>query len=56
MSEKATININGSSYDFPVYRGVEGDVCIDIKSLRAESGAMMYMTDGGEIFISVWVM
>ena len=39
MSEKATININGSSYDFPVYRGVEGDVCIDIKSLRAESGA-----------------
>ena len=39
MSEKATININGLSYDFPVYRGVEGDVCIDIKSLRAESGA-----------------
>jgi len=24
--------------------------------LRAESGAMMYMTDGGEIFICAWVM
>ena len=39
MSEKATINIDGKSYDFPVYRGVEDDVCIDIKNLRGVSGA-----------------
>ena len=39
MSEKATINIDGKSHDFPVYRGVEDDVCIDIKNLRAVSGA-----------------
>ena len=39
MSEKATISIDGENYDFPVYRGVEDDVCIDIKTLRGASGA-----------------
>jgi len=39
VSDKATINIDGASYDFPVYRGVEDDVCIDIKTLRGVSGA-----------------
>ena len=38
MSEKATINIDDASYEFPVYRGVEDDVCIDIKTLRGSSG------------------
>ena len=38
MSDKATISIDGESYDFPVYRGVEDDVCIDIKTLRGASG------------------
>ena len=38
LSDKATINIDGASYDFPVYRGVEDDVCIDIKTLRGSSG------------------
>ena len=38
VSDKATINIDGASYDFPVYRGVEDDVCIDIKTLRGSSG------------------
>ena len=38
MSDKATISIDGASYDFPVYRGVENDVCIDIKALRGLSG------------------
>ena len=38
VSDKATINIDGSSYDLPVYRGVEDDVCIDIKALRGLSG------------------
>ena len=39
MSYKDTISIDGESYDFPVYRGVEDDVCIDIKTLRGASGA-----------------
>ena len=39
VSDKATISIDGKSYDFPVYRGVEDDVCIDIKTLRGVSGA-----------------
>jgi len=39
VSDKATINIDGESYEFPVYRGVEDDVCIDIKTLRGASGA-----------------
>ena len=37
MSDKATISIDGESYDFPVYKGIEGDVCIDIKNLRSLS-------------------
>ena len=39
MSENATISIDGKNYDFPVYRGVEDDICIDIKTLRGASGA-----------------
>ena len=38
VSDKATISIDGKSDDFPVYRGVEDDVCIDIKNLRGSSG------------------
>ena len=38
MTDKATINIDGNSYELPVYRGVEDDVCIDIKTLRGSSG------------------
>ena len=46
MSDKATINIDGVSYDFPVYQGIEGDVCIDIKTLRALSNGVTTIDRG----------
>ncbi|WP_276390514.1 citrate synthase [Eudoraea chungangensis] len=37
MSEKATLNINGETYDFPIVEGTENELAIDIKTLRASS-------------------
>ena len=34
MSDKATLDINGKKYDFPLIKGSENEVAIDIKSLR----------------------
>ena len=40
MSETAKIEINGNSYEFPVITGSENEKGIDIKTLRAVSGAI----------------
>lgn len=37
MSDKATLNFDGKSYDFPIVRGTEDELSIDIKTLRASS-------------------
>ncbi|MGB5319360.1 citrate/2-methylcitrate synthase, partial [Eudoraea sp.] len=34
MSEKATLNVNGETYDFPIVKGTENELAIDIKTLR----------------------
>ena len=34
MSEKATLNVNGETYDFPIVMGTENELAIDIKTLR----------------------
>jgi len=38
MSEKATLNVGGKSFEFDVITGSENETCIDIQKLRAESG------------------
>jgi len=40
MSQTATINLNGQTYELPVIEGSEGEVAIDISSFRAQSGAI----------------
>jgi citrate synthase len=36
--QKATITLEGQSYDFPVINGTEGEKAIDISALRAKTG------------------
>ena len=38
MSEKATLNYNGKSYELPVIKGTENETGLDISSLRKNSG------------------
>jgi len=38
MSEKATLNVGGKSFEFDVITGSENETCIDIQKLRSESG------------------
>ncbi len=38
MSDKATLTYGGSSYEFPVVTGTEGESAIDIRTLRARTG------------------
>lgn len=40
MSEKATLQINGEKYEFPVVEGTENELAIDIKTLRSSSGVI----------------
>jgi citrate synthase len=41
MSEKATLTVGGASYEFDVTTGSENEKCIDIETLRAQSGYIM---------------
>jgi citrate synthase len=38
MSEKATLTVDGKSFEFDVITGTENEKCIDMQSLRAETG------------------
>lgn len=38
MSDKATINLDGASYEFPIIVGTESEKAIDISKLRDQSG------------------
>ena len=40
MSEKATLKVNGKTYEFPVVEGTENELAIDIKTLRSSSGVI----------------
>lgn len=40
MSDKATLILNDKSYELPVVKGTENEIGIDIKSLRARTGAI----------------
>lgn len=38
MSDKATLEYNGKKYEFPVIKGTEDELAIDIKTLRSTTG------------------
>ncbi len=46
MSDKATIEINGKKYDFPVVVGTENEVAIDISSLRSTTDSVITLDQG----------
>jgi len=38
MADKATLQVNGQSYELPIVEGTEGEKAIDISKLRGQSG------------------
>ncbi|HNQ27881.1 MAG TPA: citrate synthase [Aquaticitalea sp.] len=46
MSEKATIEISGKKYDFPLIIGTENEVAIDISNLRSTTDSVITMDPG----------
>ncbi|MFK7833873.1 MAG: citrate synthase [Winogradskyella sp.] len=46
MSDKATLEVNGEKYEFPLLVGTENEVAIDIKSLRGATGGVITVDPG----------
>ncbi|MEO1012915.1 MAG: citrate synthase [Bacteroidota bacterium] len=46
MSDKATLGYNGKTYEFPVTKGSEDELAIDIKTLRAVTKGMITIDPG----------
>ncbi|MDD4099340.1 MAG: citrate (Si)-synthase, partial [Lentisphaeria bacterium] len=39
---KAKQEVNGKTYELPVYEGTEGEQAIDIRNLRSQTGLITY--------------
>jgi len=46
MTKKATLEIDGKKYEFPVIEGTEKELAIDIKTLRAVTGGITTLDPG----------
>ncbi|WP_299521562.1 citrate synthase [Winogradskyella sp.] len=46
MSDKATLEINGNKYEFPLIVGTENEVAIDVKTLRNATGGVITIDPG----------
>ncbi|MGB2128709.1 MAG: citrate synthase [Flavicella sp.] len=46
MSEIANLKVNGKEYEFPVLRGSENELAIDVKSLRASTSGVITLDSG----------
>jgi len=46
MSDKATLEYNGNKYEFPVIKGTENELAIDIKTLRAATNGIITIDPG----------
>ena len=46
MSDKATLEINGEKYEFPLIIGTENEVAIDVKTLRGVTGGVTTIDPG----------
>ena len=46
MSEKAILEIDGQKFEFPIVKGSEGEIAIDIKTLRAATNGVITIDPG----------
>ncbi len=46
MSKKATLEIDGKKYEFPLIQGTENEIAIDIKTLRGVTGGVTTIDPG----------
>ncbi|MRI02303.1 citrate synthase [Kriegella sp. EG-1] len=46
MSDKATLEYDGKKYEFPVIKGTENELAIDIKTLRGSTGGIITIDPG----------
>jgi len=46
MSDKATLEYNGNKYEFPVIKGTEDELAIDIKTLRSATNGIITIDPG----------
>jgi len=46
MSDKATLEIDGKKYEFPIVRGTENEVAINVKTLRNATGGVITLDPG----------
>jgi len=46
MSEKAILEIDGKKFEFPILRGSENEIAIDIKSLRSATNGIITLDSG----------
>jgi citrate synthase len=46
MSEKAILEIDGKKFEFPILRGSENEIAIDIKSLRSVTNGIITLDSG----------
>ncbi|MGB5555604.1 MAG: citrate (Si)-synthase, partial [Flavobacteriaceae bacterium] len=46
MSDKATLEYNGKTYEFPVIKGTEDELAIDIKTLRSDTDGLITIDPG----------
>ncbi|PCH73747.1 MAG: citrate (Si)-synthase [Flavobacteriaceae bacterium] len=46
MSDKAILEIDGKKYEFPIIRGTENEVAIDVKALRTVTGGVITLDPG----------
>ena len=46
MSDKATLEYDGKKYEFPVIKGTEDELAIDIKTLRSSTGGIITIDPG----------
>jgi len=46
VSEKATLNVNGGSYELPILKSSEGELCIEISKLRGLSDGVTTIDRG----------
>jgi len=46
MSNKATLEVNGKTHEFPLVTGSENEVAIDIKTLRSATGGIITLDRG----------
>lgn len=46
MSDKAILEVNGEKFEFPLVRGTENEVAIDLKTLRSTTGGIITIDPG----------